>query len=78
MTFFAWFESWEFPEVRGTLFWGVLIIRILLFRVLYEGPLFSQFDLEGSGFRCSGFGFCMRTHIPKGPKDPIIRYLGLG
>ena len=25
---------WEFPKIRGTLF-GVLIIRILLFRVLY-------------------------------------------
>ena len=28
---------WEFPKIRGTLFW-VLIIRILLFRVLYWGP----------------------------------------
>ena len=25
---------WEFPKIRGT-FFGVLIIRILLFRVLY-------------------------------------------
>ena len=25
--------TWEFPKIRGTLF-GVLIIRILLFRVL--------------------------------------------
>ena len=25
---------WEFPNIRDTLFW-VLIIRILLFRVLY-------------------------------------------
>ena len=26
--------TWEFPKIRGTLF-GVLIIRILLFRVVY-------------------------------------------
>ena len=26
--------KWEFPKIRGTLF-GVLIISILLFRVLY-------------------------------------------
>ena len=32
--------TWEFPTMRGTLFWGPLIIRILLFRVLYSGPLF--------------------------------------
>ena len=25
----------EFPKIRGTFFFGVLIIRILLFRVLY-------------------------------------------
>ena len=28
-------------KIRGYLIWGVLFIRILLFRVLYEGPLFS-------------------------------------
>ena len=38
---------------------GVLIIRILLFRVPYSGPLFSEtpvsvLDLEGSGFGASG------------------------
>ena len=27
-------DTWEFPKIRGTLF-GILIIRILLFRVLY-------------------------------------------
>ena len=32
----------DFPKVRGTLFWGALIIRILPLRVLYEGPLFSE------------------------------------
>ena len=32
---------WGFPKIRGTLF-GVLIIRILLFKLLYLGPLFSE------------------------------------
>ena len=32
---------WEFPRIRGTLF-GVLIVRILQFRVLKERPLFSE------------------------------------
>ena len=32
---------WEFPKIMGTLFW-VLIMRILLFRVPYLGPLFSE------------------------------------
>ena len=31
---------WEFPRIRGTVFW-VLTTRILLFRVLYQGPLFN-------------------------------------
>ena len=31
----------EFPTIRGTLF-GVLVIRVLLLRVLYKGPLFSE------------------------------------
>ena len=35
-------------ENRGTLF-GVLIIRILLFRVLYWGPLFSETPIWGVG-----------------------------
>ena len=35
----------EFPKIKGTLF-GVLIIRILLFRVLYEGPLFLELAAE--------------------------------
>ena len=29
-------------ENRGYLILGVLLIRILLFRVLYKGPLFSE------------------------------------
>ena len=34
---------WEFPEIRGTLFWDPYnLIRNLLFRVLYWGPLFSE------------------------------------
>ena len=32
---------WEFPKSGGTLS-GVLVIRILLFRVLYYGPLFLE------------------------------------
>ena len=32
---------WDFPKTRVPYF-GVLIIRILLFRVLYLGPLFSE------------------------------------
>ena len=32
----------EFPKIRGTLFWGPIIIRVLLFRVLCRGPLFSE------------------------------------
>ena len=44
---------WEFPEIRGTLF-GVLIIRILLFRVLYWGPLFSESPMECLRFRVGG------------------------
>ena len=31
---------WDFPKIRVPYF-GVLIIRILLFRVLYKGPLCS-------------------------------------
>ena len=33
--------TWEFPKI-GVPYFGVLIIRILLFRVLYLGPLFSE------------------------------------
>ena len=33
---------WEFPKIGGSLLLGVLIIRILLFRVLYQGPRFSE------------------------------------
>ena len=32
---------WEFPKIRDT-FLGVLIIRILLLRALYQGHLFSE------------------------------------
>ena len=32
---------WEFPKI-GVPYFGVLIIRILLFRVLHLGPLFSE------------------------------------
>ena len=33
---------WEFPKIRGVPDFGVLIIRILLFRVLYWGPQLSE------------------------------------
>ena len=32
------FGIWEFPKIRGYRILGVLIIRILLFRVLYSAP----------------------------------------
>ena len=35
------YTDMEFPKIWGTLF-GILIARILLFRVLYKGPLFSE------------------------------------
>ena len=34
-------EKWEFPK-SGVPYFGVLIIGLLLFRVLYEGPLFPE------------------------------------
>ena len=34
-------SKWEFPKI-GVPYFGVLIIRILLFRVLNFGPLFSE------------------------------------
>ena len=35
--------TWEFPKIRDTLLYsGVLIMRILLFRALYYGPLCSE------------------------------------
>ena len=34
--------TWEFPKIRRYLILGVLIVRILLFGVLYWGPLFSE------------------------------------
>ena len=57
--------------MRGTLFW-VLLIRILLFRVLYLGPLFSEMDsgsselevgIQGSGFRLGLYRFVFRVYI---------------
>ena len=35
------FDKWGFPKLRVPYF-GVLIIGVLLFRVLYWGPLFSE------------------------------------
>ena len=34
-------EIWDFPKIRVPYF-GVLTIRILLLRVLHQGPLFSE------------------------------------
>ena len=34
-------QIWEFPKIRGPSF-GVLIIGILLFRIMFYGPLFSE------------------------------------
>ena len=34
-------QIWDFPKIRAPYF-GVLIIRILLFRVLYWGPYFRK------------------------------------
>ena len=36
------FEIGEASQNRGLPSFGALIIRILLFRVLYSGPLFSE------------------------------------
>ena len=36
-------------ENRGYLILGVLLIRILLFRVLYKGPLFSETPMSHLG-----------------------------
>ena len=33
---------WDFPKIRGFPYFGVLIIRILLLRVLHERPLYSE------------------------------------
>ena len=48
----------EFPNIRGTLFWGpsVLILRILLFRVItiFGSPIFgnSHISLRAWGWGC--------------------------
>ena len=45
---------WEFPKIRVP-YLGVLMIRILLFRVLYWGPLFSETPMSVLGFGDVGF-----------------------
>ena len=47
--------KWEFSNVRRTLFWA-LIRRTLLFRVLYQGPLFSETP------KCDGVK-CQRSRL---------------
>ena len=38
---------WELPEIKGVPYFGVLILRILLFGVLHWGPLFSETPIRG-------------------------------
>ena len=52
-------------------YFGIRIIRILLFRVLYPGPLFSETPILVSvggllGFACWGVRM-LRSHLPKHP-----------
>ena len=42
------FRIWEFPKIKVPYF-GALIVRILLFGVLYEGSLFSETPIKGLG-----------------------------
>ena len=53
---------WEFPKIRGTLFW-VLIIRIRLFRVLYWGPLFSENPCSRSKACLSGLTLVLQGFL---------------
>ena len=41
---------WGFPKIRGTLF-GILIVRILLFRLLFRVPYFRKLPGIGSTLR---------------------------
>ena len=50
-------DMWDFPKNRGVPYFGVLIIGILLFRVLYWGPLFSQTPMWALKPRTSDIGF---------------------
>ena len=40
-------RKWEFPKI-GVPYFGVLLMRILLFRVLNEGPLFSETPISST------------------------------
>ena len=61
--------TWEFPKIRGTSFGALIIVRILLFRVLYWGPLFSETPIWG----CLGDGEGFKARVTQGFSD-----LGLG
>ena len=37
--------TWDFPKIRVPYF-GVLMLRILLFRVLYQDPLLSETPMK--------------------------------
>ena len=47
-------------KIGGTSFFWVLIIRILLFRVLYSGPLFSETPIYSKTIYST-----LRVHVPK-------------
>ena len=47
-------------RTQGVPYFGVLIVRILLFRVLYQGPLFSETPM----------------YFPKGPCTQVLVTLG--
>ena len=42
------YAIWAFPKIRGTVFWGVLTTRILVFRVLSLGPLLSETPISSA------------------------------
>ena len=46
---------WEFPKIRGTLFWGPYN-KDLLSRLLYSGPLFSETPIFVNGIEHSAAG----------------------
>ena len=64
-------------EKSGVPCFRVLIIRILLFRVLYEGPLFSETFLFGSCIHraCFPFGGMLQRAWPADTAEGHIRHI---
>ena len=60
-----------FPKIRGTLL-GVLIIRILLFAVLYQGPLFSETPIL-IYFTAKVYTGYMEPFLGKIRRQPIVK-----